>query len=182
MHRITPQDRFRGCLLGLATGDALGTTLEFRCPRHLPSHRGHDRRRAVRAPPRPVGPTTRRWRCAWPRASSNRADSTRSTRCAATCAGGTRATCPRRGSASTSATPCRTRSPVSTPRTTPTPARPNRGRRATDRSCGSPRCPCSSPPTPRRRWRGAPIAPARPTRRKRPWTRAATSAAFWSAL
>ncbi len=30
MTRITPQDRFRGCLLGLATGDALGTTLEFR--------------------------------------------------------------------------------------------------------------------------------------------------------
>ena len=28
----TPQDRFRGCLLGLAAGDALGTTLEFRRP------------------------------------------------------------------------------------------------------------------------------------------------------
>ena len=26
------QDRFRGCLLGLAVGDALGTTVEF-CPR-----------------------------------------------------------------------------------------------------------------------------------------------------
>ena len=30
--RITTQDRFRGCLLGLAAGDALGTTLEFRRP------------------------------------------------------------------------------------------------------------------------------------------------------
>ena len=32
MNPITTQDRFRGCLLGLATGDALGTTLEFRRP------------------------------------------------------------------------------------------------------------------------------------------------------
>ena len=32
MSEITIQDRFRGCLLGLATGDALGTTLEFRKP------------------------------------------------------------------------------------------------------------------------------------------------------
>ena len=32
MIRITPQDRFRGCLLGLAVGDALGTTLEFEPP------------------------------------------------------------------------------------------------------------------------------------------------------
>ena len=30
--RITTRDRFRGCLLGLAVGDALGTTLEFRSP------------------------------------------------------------------------------------------------------------------------------------------------------
>ena len=29
----TTQDRFRGCLLGLAAGDALGTTLEFKQPR-----------------------------------------------------------------------------------------------------------------------------------------------------
>ena len=32
MSQITPQDRFRGCLLGLAVGDALGTTLEFEPP------------------------------------------------------------------------------------------------------------------------------------------------------
>ena len=29
---ISTQDRFRGCLLGLAAGDALGTTLEFKSP------------------------------------------------------------------------------------------------------------------------------------------------------
>lgn len=29
---ISTQDRFRGCLLGLAAGDALGTTLEFKLP------------------------------------------------------------------------------------------------------------------------------------------------------
>ena len=33
----TTRDRFRGCLLGLAVGDALGTTLEFKPSRHFPS-------------------------------------------------------------------------------------------------------------------------------------------------
>ena len=32
MSDITTRDRFRGCLLGLAAGDALGTTLEFKPP------------------------------------------------------------------------------------------------------------------------------------------------------
>ena len=32
MTELTIRDRFRGCLLGLATGDALGTTLEFTRP------------------------------------------------------------------------------------------------------------------------------------------------------
>ena len=32
MSEITARDRFRGCLLGLAAGDALGTTLEFKPP------------------------------------------------------------------------------------------------------------------------------------------------------
>lgn len=32
MSDATTRDRFRGCLLGLATGDALGTTLEFKPP------------------------------------------------------------------------------------------------------------------------------------------------------
>ena len=29
---VTRLDRYRGCLLGLAAGDALGTTLEFKAP------------------------------------------------------------------------------------------------------------------------------------------------------
>lgn len=29
---ISPQSRYRGCLLGLAVGDALGITVEFRPP------------------------------------------------------------------------------------------------------------------------------------------------------
>ena len=32
MSPLIERDRFRGCLLGLAAGDALGTTLEFRSP------------------------------------------------------------------------------------------------------------------------------------------------------
>ena len=32
MSETTIRDRFRGCLLGLAAGDALGTTLEFKTP------------------------------------------------------------------------------------------------------------------------------------------------------
>ena len=32
MSQIQPRDRFLGCLLGLAAGDALGTTLEFKTP------------------------------------------------------------------------------------------------------------------------------------------------------
>ena len=32
MSDISTRDRFRGCLLGLATGDALGTALEFKQP------------------------------------------------------------------------------------------------------------------------------------------------------
>ena len=32
MSEAAERDRFRGCLLGLAAGDALGTTLEFKRP------------------------------------------------------------------------------------------------------------------------------------------------------
>ena len=32
VNEISLRERFRGCLLGLATGDALGTTLEFQTP------------------------------------------------------------------------------------------------------------------------------------------------------
>jgi len=31
-HLVDIRDRFRGCLLGLAVGDAVGTTLEFKSP------------------------------------------------------------------------------------------------------------------------------------------------------
>ena len=32
MGEVSARDRFRGCLVGLAVGDALGTTLEFSAP------------------------------------------------------------------------------------------------------------------------------------------------------
>ena len=32
MNEISLRERFQGCLVGLAAGDALGTTLEFECP------------------------------------------------------------------------------------------------------------------------------------------------------
>ena len=59
-------ERYRGCLLGLACGDAVGTTVEFRS-------------RGSFAPVTGMhgggpfgliasGPTTRRWHCAWQQA------------------------------------------------------------------------------------------------------------------
>ena len=63
-------DRYRGCLLGLAAGDALGTTLEFSRPdvrADRPTWSAAGRSASSRA----SGPTTRRWRSAWPRASSS---------------------------------------------------------------------------------------------------------------
>ena len=68
-------DRAIGALLGLAVGDAVGTTLEFKRPGSFAPitdmvgggpfelQPGH-------------GPTTRRWRCAWPSRSSTPAIST----------------------------------------------------------------------------------------------------------
>jgi ADP-ribosylglycohydrolase len=41
------KDRLLGCLLGLATGDAVGTTLEFQPPRQLYTHFRHGRRRSL---------------------------------------------------------------------------------------------------------------------------------------
>ena len=38
MRQIETRDRFRGCLLGLAAGDALGTTLEFKKPGTFEPH------------------------------------------------------------------------------------------------------------------------------------------------
>ena len=74
-------DRYRGALLGLAAGDALGTTLEFTPPGTFDADHRHGRRRPVRPASRASGRTTRRWRCASPRASSSAAASTRSTSC-----------------------------------------------------------------------------------------------------
>ena len=61
--------RYRGCLLGLAVGDALGTTLEFTTPGSFEpvGDQQHDRRRAL--PTRPgSGPTIPRWRSHTPAA------------------------------------------------------------------------------------------------------------------
>ena len=44
----TQIERYRGCLLGLAVCDALGTTLEFMPPGSFRPHKRHDRRRPVR--------------------------------------------------------------------------------------------------------------------------------------
>jgi hypothetical protein len=55
--------------------------------------RGHGRRRPVRAPAGP-GPTTPRWRCAWPSPSSTPAPSTWPTSSAGTWRGAATATCP----------------------------------------------------------------------------------------
>ena len=70
---MTRRDRFRGALLGLAVGDAVGTTVEFKPPGHVRagdatwSAAGRSGCRRAR------GPTTRRWRCASPRACVERA-------------------------------------------------------------------------------------------------------------
>ena len=60
-------DRTLGSLVGLAAGDALGTTLEFKRPgtftpiADMVGGGPFSLRQAS-------GPTTRRWHCAWPRA------------------------------------------------------------------------------------------------------------------
>ena len=126
------RDRFRGCLLGLAAGDALGTTLEFKRPGTFePIVTWSAAGRSTCSPAN--GPTTPRWPCAWPRASSSVAGSTPWTRWSATCAGWARATCPRRGPASTPGPPHSTRWQSSSGTRTPTPARPTRTPPATVR-------------------------------------------------
>ena len=66
MSEITRRDRFRGGLLGLATGDALGTTLEFKQPGTFPpvddmlGGGGHSNCSPAN------GLMTRPWPCVWP--------------------------------------------------------------------------------------------------------------------
>ena len=79
------------------------------------------------------GPTTRRWRCAWPRAWSSGACSIRSTSSSATCAGTARGTGRAPAAASTSATPPARRSSASSARASRIPATPRRTPPATAR-------------------------------------------------
>ncbi len=64
---ITLRERYRGALLGLAAGDAVGTTVEFSPPgtfTPVTDMVGGGPFRLRRA----NGPTTPRWPSAWPRA------------------------------------------------------------------------------------------------------------------
>ena len=61
------RDRYLGCLLGLAVGDALGTTLEFKAPgtfKPVTDMVGGGPFHLNRA----SGPTTPPWPSAWPKA------------------------------------------------------------------------------------------------------------------
>ena len=64
----TTRERYRGCLMGLAAGDAVGTTVEFKPPGSFAPVTGM----AGGGPPsgwsRGSVPTTPPWRCAWPTA------------------------------------------------------------------------------------------------------------------
>ena len=60
-------DRTRGCMLGLAVGDALGTTLEFSRRDALPRQTEMTGGGPFRLRPG-EGPTTRPWRWPWARA------------------------------------------------------------------------------------------------------------------
>ena len=61
------RDRVRGALIGLAVGDAVGTTVEFKAPGTFPPVTDMvGGGRSVFA--QESGPTIRRWRCVKPRA------------------------------------------------------------------------------------------------------------------
>ena len=96
MGGVSTGDRFRGCLVGLAVGDALGTTLEF-SPGFVRPDRRHGRRGAVRVA---GGPVRRHVDGAVRPPGWSRAGSTLWTRWGATCGGSGRGTCRRRGAAS----------------------------------------------------------------------------------
>ena len=84
------QNRYCGSLLGLATCDALGTTLEFKKPgtfTPIADMVGGDPSACAPA----SGPTTLPWPSAWPTAWSSARASIRPTRCSATFAGGGKA-------------------------------------------------------------------------------------------
>ena len=82
-------DRAVGALLGLACGDAVGTTLEFERARHVRARSTTWSAAGRSGCGRASGPTTRRWRCASPSRCSTGAPSTSTTSCAATCCGAT---------------------------------------------------------------------------------------------
>jgi ADP-ribosyl-[dinitrogen reductase] hydrolase len=106
-------DRIRGALLGLAAGDAVGTTVEFQRARQLRAPHRHGRRGALRPAARRLD--RRHLDGGLPRREPRRdtAASTPPTSCGATCAGTARATGASPGAASTSAAPPAARSSAS---------------------------------------------------------------------
>ena len=104
MSQLACRDRFRGCLLGLAACDALGTTLEFKPPGTFRPIDGMTGGGPFNLEPGQWTDDTSR-PCAWPQVSWKRVRSTPWTRCNATCAGGMEATSPPQGNASTLETP-----------------------------------------------------------------------------
>jgi hypothetical protein len=128
-------DRARGALLGLAVGDAVGTTVEF-MPRGSfppsPTWSG-----AAPSASRPgSGPTTPPWPCASPRACSPTPACRPATSWTASTAGRPRATTPPRAAASTSDTRPSPRSSATGAPATPSPATRAPARPGTARSCG----------------------------------------------
>lgn len=67
-------EQFRGSLLGLAVGDALGTTLEFKLPGSFDFHSEILEVDPLVLPPA-SGLTTRQWRCVWQPVLWNAGDS-----------------------------------------------------------------------------------------------------------
>ena len=104
MSDMSARNRFRGCLSGLAVGDALGTTLEFKPPGSFDPIDD-----VVGGGPFDLQPGqwTDDTSMALCLATSlvKEADSTREIRLRATCVGGAKATSPPRERASTSGTP-----------------------------------------------------------------------------
>ena len=64
---LTTQQRYQGCLLGLAAGDAVGTVAEFKPRGSFPPVTDMTGGGPFRLQP-DNGRTIRRWLCAWPTA------------------------------------------------------------------------------------------------------------------